>query len=117
VHDLTGFLKQWLRDLPDPLVSPDILNEMYEAGDNARVVDVLANIPPINRKCLAVISDLVMTIIGKESKNQMGVGNMTTCFAGSLCQNQKGLVKSVAILPFLEECHRRLNAFKMDFIL
>jgi hypothetical protein len=115
VHDMASFLKQWLRDLPDPLISPDILNEMYDVSSEDSVGDVLSSLPDPNRKCLAIISNTLIAVLRKESVNQMGYGNLNTCFAGSLCQNQKGLRKAMPVMKFLESCHAKLNAEKTDF--
>jgi hypothetical protein len=114
---MASFLKQWLRDLPDPLISPDILNEVYDTAIDDSTVDVLSSLPGANRKCLAIICDAVITVLRNEAVNQMGHANLNTCFAGSLCQNQKGLHKAMPVLKFLENCHGKLCADKNDFVL
>ena len=45
VYDVGSFLKKWLRDLPEPLLTPIIANQYFRNNDPSSVVCVLNILP------------------------------------------------------------------------
>lgn len=117
VYDVSSFMKQWLRDLPEPLVSPDLLNELYEPDNDDSIVTLLRNLPKTNRKCLASIFAVIQLVIDQSSVNQMAPANIVTCFVSSFLQNSKGLKRHIPFLRFFNATMKYINDNGDDFVL
>ncbi|KAH0795647.1 RhoGAP domain containing protein [Histomonas meleagridis] len=117
VHDVSSFLKQWLRDLPVPLIPPNLLNDIYNPDDEGSIVTLLKNLPVTNRKCLASIFAVIQLVFDQAAVNQMGPANIATCFVGSFLQNSKGLTKHLPFMTFFNSAMMYLNDEGNDFIL
>ncbi|OHS95269.1 RhoGAP domain containing protein [Tritrichomonas foetus] len=117
VHDVSSFLKQWLRDLPEPLIPPNILNDFYNPDDQDSVYTTLKQLPEVNRKCLASIFAVLVLVLDQQNINQMGPANIATCFVGSLTQNSKDLTRHWPFLAFFNKSIEFLNDDGDDFIL
>lgn len=116
VHDVASFIKQWLRDLPEPLIPPDLINNVFNPQDPLTAISLLRQLPEINRKCLASLFAVLSLVLAQKSKNQMGPANIATCFVGSLTQDSKGLTKHFAFTLFFDTCVPYLNEDGNDFI-
>lgn len=117
VHDVTSFLKLWLRDLPEPLIPPDLINDIYHPNDSESIVTILKSMPVINRKCIAHIFWLIKDILDHQEINQMDLKNITTCFVTSLTQNSLNLIKPLPFKDIFDKAIGLLNEEKNDFVL
>lgn len=91
VHDITCFLKTWLRTLPVPLISPDLYNNTYKKNDRASILKLIENLPSANRQILAYILDVLKSVLNDSNSNKMSFSNLDTCFSTCLSQNNKDL--------------------------
>jgi hypothetical protein len=117
VHDVASFLKKWLRELPEPLIPPLLLNVVYNQDDPSTFVPLLNSLPIPARKSLALISAVIATVLENKATNQMGPVNIVMCFAGSFMQEGNGLEQPVRFPDLMEKCAQHLNEKKDDFIL
>lgn len=116
VHDVSSFLKQWLRDLPTPLIPPSLVNSQYDPSDDSTVASLLRALPPANRRCLALIFAVIQLVLDQSAVNQMAPANIATCFAGSLLQNSKGLTRHFPFARFFTAAMQHINAAGDDFV-
>ena len=115
VHDVSSFLKQWLRQLPEPLIPPNLINDNYDPSNPNSVIPVLRQMPVTNRKCLASIFAVIYLVLQQKDTNQMGPSNIVTCFVRSLLQESKGLRKFLPFTAFFDKCVEYLNDLGDDF--
>jgi hypothetical protein len=114
-HDVASFLKQFLRDLPSPLIPSDVLNATYQVASPDAVASVLSALPVVNRKTLAAIVSVLMRVCDNQECNQMTAANLTTCFATSLTQTDAGLSVYFGFFDFITWAAERLNDERDDF--
>ena len=116
VHDVCSLLKLWMCRLPFPLISPAVVNEIYDESNPNTIGDVLMNLPECNRKIVALLVHVVRAVIAKEHENQMGLSNMTTCFWLAMSQGLKGLQKQLSFQTLVEVGGSLLNSQADDFL-
>jgi hypothetical protein len=117
VHDIASFLKLWLRSLPQPLLTPTVVNKYFVPGDPTSVDSVLRNLNPINRKSLALVFSTMQIVMDMSQINQMTFLNMVVCVNRSLFQNNKNLTPDFKFTQFFARCIELMNADGTDFIL
>ncbi|OHS97435.1 RhoGAP domain containing protein [Tritrichomonas foetus] len=117
VHDVTSFLKQWLTQLPEPLIPPNLINDIYNPNDPDSVVTILNNMPVTNRKCVASIFSVIKAILDNKEINKMDQANLSTCFVNAFTQNMLGLSKPMPFNEFFEKAVAITNEEMNDFIL
>jgi hypothetical protein len=115
-HDVASFLKQWLRDLPEPIIPPAIINAHYNPQNPSCIASMLTAVPAQNRKILAQIIAVVGRVAQFEALNQMTPANITTCFASSFTQSAKGLSIPFDFFVFVQGAHQSLNQDGTDFV-
>ena len=116
VHDVAGFLKLWLINLPEPIITPQIFNEYFIQDDESSIIKILQNIKPINRKILALIFSTLLCILSNSNLNQMPISNLATCFQTSLTQDFLGLNYHFPFPFFLRTSLLYLNQEETEFI-
>jgi hypothetical protein len=117
VHDLASFLKLWLRSLPDPLLTPIIVNTFYVPGDPNSTHEILRHLDSTTRMTVAHIFSALAAIVKEANVNQMNMGNLAICFLTSLLQNGKGVDAGFKFQDFFEQSLGLLNEAQDDFIL
>jgi len=90
VHDVTGTLKLFFRNLPDPLLT----HHLYEALISCSQLDhetqllqlqlLIDKLPPVNKDTLRRIIGHLRKVIDHESKNKMGPSNLIRLFGPTL---------------------------------
>ena len=116
VDDASSFLKEWLRKLPTPLVTPTVFNKYYDSSSvQDSVVRILGHLPVTNRRCLAMILALIQFVIDLAPMNKMTVENVAVCFVPSLFQNWSDYREMVSFDKFLEACIGVMNGEGDDF--
>lgn len=114
VPDLTSFLKDWLRSLPEPILTPRAVND--HLSDSAESVwEVLRWLDPLNRKCIARIFAMLRTVLAHQEENKMNIENLAICFAVSFTQMNEGLSRELDFQFFFESAVQKLNAAGTDF--
>jgi hypothetical protein len=97
-----GLLKQWLRDLPDPIIG-DYLGALppLQGDEEAQVVDaelfkdtihyekVLQSLPPSNAALLLDLAQFLQRMGAEDivAKTKMGVDNLCTVFSQTIMRN------------------------------
>mmetsp|Transcript_40699 Transcript_40699/g.102431 ORF Transcript_40699/g.102431 Transcript_40699/m.102431 type:complete len:671 (+) Transcript_40699:126-2138(+) len=96
VNDITGALKLYFRELPEPLLT----FQLYEAFMTATAVEnpadrlrciseVLKRLPPGNLFVLRFLMQLLVKVAAQESHNKMGPGNLAVVFAPGLLRPER----------------------------
>jgi hypothetical protein len=117
IHDIAAFLKLWVRSLPVPLLTPAVANSYFVPGNPESVLQILRNLPQLNRKCLALIFSAIRIVLSHSAVNQMSPANLTICFTMSLLQNNKDLKMTFKFSEFLAKSFDVLNATGDDFVI
>jgi hypothetical protein len=115
VHDVSGFLKLWLRSLPVPLLDPVVVSTHYVADQPQTVRQALKHLEPVPRKTAAYIFRAIQAVIDQSAVNQMSFANLAVCFLSSLLQNGKGLGAGFRFQEFFQESVALLNESGDDF--
>lgn len=115
VDDVASFLKKWLRDLPEPILSPLIVNQYFRNNDSSSVIHVLSNLPKTNRKCLAYLFNLIKKILENSEFNLMTFDNIVTCFFISMNQSLSGSKSQINFKYFYTISYQLLNDKGEDF--
>lgn len=115
VYDACSFMKQWLKQLPEPLITPTVFNEHFDGENPDSVRLVLKNLAETNRKTFAYICLVLKDILEKKERNQMDFKNISFCFFGTLTQNSKGLSQPFPCHFFFMNAMLLMNEEKCDF--
>ncbi|KAK8852973.1 GTPase activator activity protein [Tritrichomonas musculus] len=115
VDDVASFLKRWVRELPEPLLIPIIVNQHFRNNDSSSVVSVLSNLPNTNRKCLAYLFHLIKKILDNSKFNLMTFDNIVTCFFISMNQSINGCKFQINFKYFYNISYQLLNDEGTDF--
>ncbi|XP_034102918.1 rho GTPase-activating protein conundrum [Drosophila albomicans] len=89
VHELSALLKRWLRELPQPLLSSELIQLFYQCHtlpsmDQMRALSNLCQmLPHENRNTLRSILRFLNAIIDLQDINKMNLHNVSTIFAPS----------------------------------
>ncbi|KAG8225826.1 hypothetical protein J437_LFUL005633 [Ladona fulva] len=92
IHDLSALLKRLLRDLPEPLLTQDLVETFYRChlvpeknGERARALNALAlMLPTANRDFLRAVLSFLERVSNHESSNRMSVHNVAMVMAPNL---------------------------------
>lgn len=117
VHDVANFLKKWLMELPEPLLTPSIYNSRFRPNDAESIRSILSDLHVINRKTYAYVIYIFDLVLKNSTQNQMSLYNLTSCFLPSLTQQTKDLHFGFPF-PFIYKiCYYLLNDDHNDFVL
>jgi len=89
VHELSALLKRWLRELPQPLLTSELIQLFYQCHtlppvDQMRALSILCQmLPHENRNTLRSILRFLNSIIDLQDINKMNLHNVSTIFAPS----------------------------------
>lgn len=89
INDLTSFLKQWLRELPQPILTPSVVKQFYQNSELRSTKLILRNLNPINRKSLALLFNIMKEVINNSEVNLMNRSNLFICFTPSILQESQ----------------------------
>ena len=118
VHDIASFLKRWVRELPEPILKPSVVNQYFKPNDTASVSLILNTLEIPNRRCLAHIFDMLQCVIENTESNKMTIEALNICFNISLFQlMNNGVPLKINFDNFLNIAVRFLNNDSTDFVL
>ena len=113
---LSGILKDYLRELPDPLISQDVFKSICKVAaksskkpaDENVISHSLRSLPQTNRVTLIYIINHLLRVADHCAVNKMGVNNLAVIFGPTLIANKNALSltdidKQVNALKFLLE--------------
>ncbi|XP_036678333.2 rho GTPase-activating protein conundrum isoform X1 [Drosophila suzukii] len=89
VHELGGLLKRWLRELPQPLLSTELIQLFYQCHrlpsmDQRNALTIVCQLlPPENRNTLRSLLRFLNNIIDLKDINKMDLHNVSTIIAPS----------------------------------
>lgn len=89
VHDLSALLKRWLRELPQPLLSHELIQLFYQTHnlpppDQYKALAVVCQmLPHENRNTLRKLLNFLNTTIKQQESNKMTLHNVSTIIAPS----------------------------------
>lgn len=116
-YDLASFIKQWLRELPTPIITPSVINKYYKDESPKSTKKILRHLATVNRKCIAMIFSLIILISDQSSINMMTLDNLFICILPSIMQTNKDLKVDFKFEPFFNQCIDLLNVDGNDFLL
>lgn len=117
IHDIASFLKQWIRELPTPIITPSIINEYFKDDTINSTKDVLRHLAPVNRKCIAMIFSLLILTSDQSQVNLMTLPNIFVCILPSITQNYKDINVRFNFQLFFDHCIELMNVDGNDFML
>jgi len=91
INVITGLLKEYLRELPEPVFSNCLYQMLVDAmgvflpddpdGNAKLVFSILDCLPKANRNCLVHVMDHLSKVTAQSSRNKMNPQNLAICFA------------------------------------
>ncbi|XP_065133061.1 unconventional myosin-IXb isoform X3 [Paramisgurnus dabryanus] len=88
IHTITGLVKQWLRELPDPLMTYSLYNDFLYAADLPEqserlraVYKKLDELPPSNFSTLERLIFHLVKVTKEEAHNRMSANSLAIVFA------------------------------------
>lgn len=87
-HSVCGLLKLFLRELPEPIVSPEICRpSIKEEGSFEQLVkaqDILNNLSSVRYSVLKMLIGHLIKVISKSYTNKMSIKNVSIVFSATL---------------------------------
>lgn len=117
IHDLTSFIKQWLVELPVPIIVPHYVNKYYKDDTIRSTKRVLRHIPEVNRKCIAMIFSTLILISDQSAVNLMTLDNIMLCTLPSITQSYKDIKVKFDMTTFFNHCIELMNVDGNDFLI
>jgi hypothetical protein len=127
-HHVGALLKQWLRDLPEPVL-PDYgaaLPEVPEGRDRSafdavlfdgpdHLLQLLASLPDANRRALLRLSRFLVNMCAEDvvAKTKMGLDNLCTVFSQCVMRNPS--TDPFSLLKNQPREHRLLHTLLKQF--
>lgn len=112
IHDVAVSLKKWLKELPTPLIDPEILRERYNSERPESIVEFLRSLPVLNRQCLALIFSALLAVMDRGEQNLMNASNLSTCFFQVFTHQT-----SFPLMEMLSHSAEYFNEDQTDFVL
>lgn len=108
-HTVTGLLKLYFRELPEPLMTYDLyesfVTAQQERDPNKRVRylrQLISCLPKVNRATLKVLIEFLGRVEKHSEVNKMASHNLATVFAPNLLkQREDNMVQSAMDTPFI----------------
>jgi len=108
-HTITGVLKLWFRELPEPLMTYDLyesfITAQQERDPNKRIRflrHLLSCLPPVNRATLQHLISFLSRVEKHSEVNKMAVHNLATVFAPNLLRHREdNMVQSAMDTPLI----------------
>ncbi|KAJ3448906.1 rho/rac/cdc gtpase-activating protein [Anaeramoeba flamelloides] len=92
VHNVSGILKQWFRELPESLLTKELYPKFVQIQSNyqgKQLVEqeklLVDQLPKLNKRIFEIISELMHKIKKYEKVNKMGIQNLALLFGPTLC--------------------------------
>lgn len=96
LHVVSGLLKMWLRELPEPLIPYhlyDMFIDNYDKSDNdgsrLRVINLMISVPLFNLLILVKLMKLLFKISQNSSVNRMTTSNLAIVFGPNLLRPEQ----------------------------
>ncbi|CAC5372196.1 SYDE [Mytilus coruscus] len=90
IHVVTGVLKDYLRELPEPLFTNALYQMLLDAlsvrlpsdpdGSAKLMLSILECLPKANQETMAVVLNHLKKVAGNADKNKMNIVNLAICF-------------------------------------
>ena len=116
VNDMTSFIKQWLRELPDPIITPNIVNEFCKKNDPRSFAEILKHLNESNRKVIATMFAIMQLTADQSQINLMTLPNLFICIQPSILQ-KSNYGSNFEFNKFFNCCIGLMNADGNDFLL
>ncbi|KAM7409873.1 hypothetical protein PAMA_001391 [Pampus argenteus] len=132
IHTVTGLVKQWLRELPDPLLTFTHYNELVHAVELPEkqeqlqaIYKVLDKLPAANFKTLERLIFHLVMVCKKEADNRMSSNSLAIVFAPCILRcpdsadpllSMKDVAKTTMCVEMLINEQYRLYSAKMEEI-
>jgi GTPase-activating protein BEM2 len=120
IHAVCGAVKQYFRDLADPLVPYDVYDQVVAmAGESeetriARAIDIILSLWPANRHILRFLCTHLLRVVAQSEHNKMGLHNICVVFGPTLIRAREDNFSTFQNMPrvcgFLELILGRFDA-------
>jgi hypothetical protein len=84
IHDLASLLKQWFRDLPDPVVCVDTVLALKAAYDDKSYFEFIQWLPKAHYQALMFLIGFLQRLAAAEPVTMMGPKNLAICFGPNI---------------------------------
>lgn len=89
VHDLSALLKRWLRELPQPLLTNELIQLFYQChalplNDQSKALAIISQmLPHENRNTFRTLLRFLNNVVEQKDSNKMNLHNVATIIAPS----------------------------------
>ncbi|RZC40854.1 rho GTPase-activating protein 100F, partial [Asbolus verrucosus] len=123
INVITGVLKDYLRELPEPLFTKCLYQMMVDAlgvclpddpeGNAKLMFSILDCLPRINRATLIFLMDHLALVVSASDRNKMSAQNLATALAPPLMlQSSDTLTPTATTKSFELDYHQPINVLK-----
>ncbi|XP_063924009.1 rho GTPase-activating protein 100F isoform X4 [Zophobas morio] len=123
INVITGVLKDYLRELPEPLFTKCLYQMMVDAlgvclpddpeGNAKLMFSILDCLPRINRATLIFLMDHLALVVSASDRNKMSAQNLATALAPPLMlQSSDTLTPTASTKSFDLDYHQPINVLK-----
>ncbi|KAJ3439671.1 rho/rac/cdc gtpase-activating protein [Anaeramoeba flamelloides] len=109
VHNVSGILKQWFRELPESMLTKELYPQFIQIQANyegKQLVEqhklLVDQLPKLNKRIFEIISELMHKIAKFEKETKMGIQNLALLFGPTLCSLRGE--KSNSVINMSVEC-------------
>jgi hypothetical protein len=84
VHDWASLLKKWFRDLPEPILPPDLAPKLAEAFEAKTFFEFLKLLPVAHLNTLKFLIGFLQFLVKNQAVTKMGPKNLAICFGPNI---------------------------------
>jgi hypothetical protein len=88
IHDIGSLFKMWFRDLPDPVVNIDSVDELRNVWETKEYVKFAESLPPAHKLTLMYLVGFLQRLARAEAVTLMSQKNLAIVFAPNIVQVQ-----------------------------
>ena len=107
--DIASLLKQWFRELPEPIMTFHIYDKYMSNDDEIDYNQLLEELPPLNRKIILYVFAFCVELTKYSEQNKMTPANVAICWGPTILRPLHDDIHSSMRIP-------RVNKSVEDFV-
>ena len=97
--DIASLLKQWFRELPEPVLTYPIYDKYVATDDDVNFEEFLADLPPLNRRVVLAVMGFNVELTKFSDSNKMTPANIAICWGPTILRPLKEDMTSSMRIP------------------
>ena len=97
--DIASLLKQWFRELPEPVLTYPIYDKYVATDDDVDFEEFLQDLPPLNQKVILAVMGFNVELTKYSDSNKMTPANIAICWGPTILRPLKEDMTSSMRIP------------------